>query len=1528
MDFTIPRNCPQVFEDQLLRLINEYQEGYLTEKGYINKRLEILQSASSRPTTLPKTPLSKKATTLSNSTSTSTPVPSEVHEFELNLGENNCFPDDHNENLTQPLTYEDEPFPYLEPSLNYFQQFDVPGELQKPLDPRDVDEMLEQKFNNLPSILRHRGSIYKREAAIVIVDAKGKESQSISWERLYLRAEKIAQKIKNKAALYPGDRVCLIYQNIEVIELVIAVYACFLSGTVAVPMNSGLSSKELVKIMTDTQSHLCLMSDSVYKHFERQTNGSKLSIWPKGMDIWKTTDTGLAAKDEDPPAMKISDLAYIQYAKSSFGELRGVVISHRTIMHQMSSLLSIFTSMPTMDAQEFVRSDIRYSSSKNVLLSTLDARDSIGLIFSVLFTVFTGNTLLWMPQRLTEVAGLLAHVISKYRVSVMLSDYLSLKQVAYNYQSFPQMTRTFNKKVKVDLSCVKWCLIDTVIVDCEFNDMLVNRWFRPLGHKSPRQIIAPILALNEHGGMIISMRDWIGKEENLGCTFHSPMADDLPNDAYEDDDENDENNKLSELLIDKASLTSNTVKVVSDRPPPISTLMDNGESSKYIRVGAFGYPLPDATLAIVNPETRFLSGNMEVGEIWVDSHCISGGFWSLADATQSIFQAECLDYEGILNLKFVRTGLLGFTYNGKVYVLGLYEDRISQKVTWYDQYLQQKKKDATHSLKQQINQYRYHYAGHLVKTLVRNMNEVSDCSFFNITINREHVPIVIIESPSAQMLPAAVATHSGDRLNYPALDEIASKAFQILEQMQNVRLHCILLCAPNSLPRTPRSGRPEIANMLCKRRFMEGKIPSVYVKFNLSNSLSAIPHGEDITGGIWSLYSSNSRVEALNYTDLQYSGLDLREKCMDDRTNLELTEYKSILELFKIRASKQADEMAYGIIDRQSVKESKSLSWKKVEMKVFAVCSYILEKQNLKSSDYVILMYPLSEEVIVCLYACWLGGLVPILLPPLDVTRLEEDTLSLVSIIKDFNVQAIFVNNDTETLLKNKPVNSKIKTLSIQLKITIPKFRNTSKHTKYPNSSKVMYQKMEQYKSKPRNKRDECLVWISWTEDHQYKGTKLRHSNLMAMCKILKETCQINSTKPLCACVRHCSGLGFLQSMMLGVYLGTTTYLISPLDYSLNPSKFFLSLDRYKVENVFVTEKMIAYAIENPAPKKCDLSSLKNLMIGWDARPSGKLLNAFLNHMQLTDLSPFAVSNVYQHDLNPMISLRSYLSFAPVDLWVDPLALTQGYVSLVNPSDSPYAIHLQDSGIVPVNTQLAVVNPETSKICKVGEFGEVWVCSESTVSNVTITQTGKFDDSRLKAKIENWNNDLDYMRTGDLGFLHNIEKTLDNGSVVEMQLLFYLGKVEETFEVLGMQYFAIDIEESINALVGSLLMTSKSCPTRSCVFKAGDYVVVAIETGRPTNHLSSLVPLIVSKLLNQFGLIVDIVTFYEPNQMPISRLGEVQRAKCLKKWMKGELKLLQTFGISEGEEKMKKVIQLIKETTDKSFSEARLDCST
>ena len=1556
MDFTVPNNATADIDLQLTRLVKDFHDGYLTEKGYIKKRMELLRSVpiaetgSQYSNSTSNTNSNTNTNTNTNSSSIKNPIYNNISRTSSNVQSDDFFNYSHTHSqsvdgssTTQPVFYDDEILNKYNNMTNHYNP-NIRKELQKPLDPRDISSHADTKyeFDNLAMILRKRAKLNEREPAVLIIDERGKESEVITWDKLYFRAEKIAKQVKNKAALYPGDRVGLIYQNVEVIDFMVAIYGCFLAGVVAVPLNSSIPTREMVTIMNDTQSHLCLMSDSVFKHFEKVSKQNKTSIWPKGMVVWKTSDMGTykpSKKDGDPP-LKVSDLAYIDYTRNTTGELKGVAISHKTVLNQMKMLEKILTSSSEMRAP-LVRSTLKPSSSKNNYLSTLDVRNSIGMIFSLLFSVYSGNLLIWAYHKVAEVPGLLANVMSSYRTSVCLTDYYTLKSVVYNYQSFPQTTRTFNKR-KVDLSSLKWCLIDAITVDCEFNEILSDRWLKPLGNKYPKKTISPLLSLNEQGGAIVSMRDWYGNEEQLGCVFNkNENVDEL--DEFADDNTMD---RLSEILIDKESLSTNSVKVINDSPKLQSSSDSNLKSTSYIRVGAFGYPLPDSTLAIVNPETKILSGVFEVGEIWIDSNCISGGYWGLPDDTETVFQAECSDYEGILSLKFVRTGYLGFIYNGQVYVLGLYEDRINQRVTWYDQYLEfsndekdkdkekkdeltkshsrnisvtsdlesyykmQRKRNAHNLDKIDLTQnlsnkyiYKYHYSNHLVKTLARFIPYFKDCAFFNIKVNKEYLPVGVMELELASDTSRATEVE---------VQSTVTEAFNVLEKHHNIRPFFLIVTKTGSLSRSLKSGRVEIANTLTKRRFLEGRLPSVYVSFKPYNSLGSVYHGEDLIGGIWSPYCTSIRSEILSYADYQSSGLDSRDSSVDYRSHANLSDFKSPVELLEFRSSKQSDELAFAQVEGLVIKENKQLTtWSKFENKVFTICSYILEKKILSAGDVVILMYPLCEEYISCLYACWMAGFVVIPMQPIgkDMQTLNEDVETLVKIVKEYKVQAIFVNNESELSMKGKQVTSQIKFLSTRLGIIFPKLRNTSKHSKTSSSGKSTYKKMEQYRKQRKSSKSflssTCMLWLNLSSDNDYTAYQLSSKKIMDMCLSLKETCQMSGNSPIVGCSDHSFGLGFLFGSVLGLYLGTTTYLMTYEEYKLHTKNFYQIIERYKIENVYISHKLFVYALSKNSLVKTDLKNLKNLMISYDNDRADALLHVkYKDKLLLSNIKPKNISHVYNHPMNPLISTRSFLSFEPTILWLDPHALSQGYISIVNPKDSPSAIPVVDSGVVSVNTEVIIVNPQTEKVCKIGEFGEIWVSSNSTVDDFAGKDNNPDNKEFLKGQLEF--NQKQYLRTGDFGFLHTVNQT-DKTRMIELQLLYNIGKIDETFEYCGLNYFAKDIEHCMETFDGI---------SKCCVFKAGEYTVLIASTST-SRSLSTITPLMILKLLNKFKIVVDIVSFVESTGILVSRNGMIKRRTLAEKWLKGTLNIKKSFGVSYGEAEMVKAIKMQEWVEDK-----------
>ena len=1288
-----------------------------------------------------------------------------------------------------------------------------------PLEPRDVPfavydphngNIPMSKFDNIASVLRHRARANPKQSAYWVLDQRGKEMSSITWEKLASRAEKVAQVIREKSNLYRGDRVALIYRDTEVIDFAVALMGCFLAGVVAVPINNLEDYARLNVVLTNTQAHLALTTDANLKSFQRTITTSKLS-WPRGVEWWKTNEFGgyhPKKKDEVPPLV-VPDLAYIEFSTAPTGDLRGVVLSHRTIMHQMACLSAMIATVPTNDSDTF-NAGLRDkqgrlmagSSAGEILLSYLDPRQSIGMILGILLTVYGGHTAVWMEARAVETPGLYANLITRHKATLLAADYPGLKRAAYNYQTDPMTTRNFKKNFEPNFSSVKLCLIDTLTVDSEFHEILADRWLRPLRNPRARELVAPMLCLPEHGGMVISMRDWLGGEERMGCPLsiesnesHEEDKDEkkpvFPGSAYgsliggsgmSQPKDQKGRTELSEVLLDKESLKTNEVIVVAMGD---EVRKRAGNEPGTVRVGAFGYPVPDATLAVVDPETSLLCTPYIIGEIWVDSPSLSGGFWALPKHTETIFHARPYKFqEGnptpmAIEPEFLRTGILGCVIEGKIFVLGLYEDRLRQKVEWVE-----------HGM--EVAEYRYFFVQHLIVSIMKNVPKIFDCSAFDVFINDEHLPVVLLESNAASTAP----TTSGGpprQLDTALLDSLSERCMEVLYQEHHVRVYCVMITAPDTLRRVVKNGRKEIGNMLCRRDFDTGSLPCVHVKFGVERAVLNLPVGVDPVGGIWSQVSTSARQDILQMQDKQYSGVDYREVVIDDRTSTPLNNFSSIVDLLQWRVARQAEELSYCTIDSRG-REGKGVTWKKFDTRVAAVAHYLQHKAKVKAGDHLILMYTHSEDFVYAVHACFCLGAIAVPMAPLDQNRLNEDAPALLHMICDFHVKAILVNLEVDHLLKQKLVSQHVKQSAQVLKISVPPTFNTAKPPKQTSGCRDLGLTMKPAWVQPNYP---VLIWTYWTPDQRRIAVQLGHDTIMGTCKVQKETCQMTSSRPVLGCVRSTMGLGFVHTCLMGIFVGAPTYLVSPVDFASNPSSLFLTLSRYKIKDTYATGQMLDHAMNSMPGKGFALHELKNMMISTEGRPRVDVFQRVRLHFAATGLDRTAINTIYSHVLNPMVASRSYMCIEPIELWLDTRALRRGLVYPVDPDSDPSALLIQDSGMVPVSTQIAIVNPETNRLCHIGEYGEIWVQSEACVKSFYGSKDA-FDAERFNGRTVDGDPQVTYVRTGDLGFLHNVVRPIGpGGQQVEMQVLFVLGGIGETFEVNGLSHFPMDIEHSI-----------------------------------------------------------------------------------------------------------------------------------
>ncbi|KAI9598457.1 hypothetical protein BDF19DRAFT_235254 [Syncephalis fuscata] len=1297
-------------------------------------------------------------------------------------------------------------------------------------------------FGTLPAILRHRATILpKNTIACIQIDPKGKEINSLTWEKLYSRAEKVAQLLRSRPGSSKGAKVGLVYRRSEVLDFLAALYGCFLASMVAVPIITLDSLKELRTILAQTSITLVLSTDTNIKALTKDLQARR-EDWPAGVDWWKTNDLGTANinkkknNDDSIPMPGGTDLAYLEFSKNSTGELKGVGISHRTIVSQciaVKSLLSTGTGA---------------GSPNDVLFTVVEPRQQMGLIFAALAGIYCGHITIYGPASITDVDGLWPHVMTRLRVTIGIVDYAGIQHVLSSFVREPQQTLTYVKKVAPDLSPLRRLFIDTLLPDPELDKNIVDCLLYPLGNRAARDAIAPVCSLTEHGGMLLGVRDSIS--DNV-----------IP--------------PQRTLLLDREHLKRRRVHVVS-REDALAN-----DRTSIVEVATFGPPMPQVTVCVVNPEKKALCPPNTVGEIWVDSPALSGGFWGLKKQTQSIFRARPLlydvnrpGYSEQLEQEFLRTGLLGCLVEGELVLFGFYEDQVHQVIA-LDELNEDSDNDTT---KDAVSSdmpegdliepgMRLHFSPDLTYTIMARVDGVISCAIFDIFENNDFLTVVLLESKA----------RPDDMPDIVRLVNVAMKNYHKLQP------YCVCISAPGVLPRTHRNGKNDINREACRRDFQNGKLDFAHVSMQLAESIKPLPAfgEEDIPESPF----RNGKP--------QHTGIAPEAQVFDDRTGMDMDRFRSITDILIWRASVCGDDSAYTLLDGRG-RESKTLTFRKLSARVSSIAHHLVDKRGLRPGDHVLLILPHGLDFVAAVHACLVLGLVAIPVAQPDLERLDEDLASLLALVDDFQIRGVLVNANTEETLRSKAFQQALRakgesTDRIPSLINLGKVSSSKKDPLLGSDGSF---RLDERWLQPEHT---AMIQVYYDADCRRTAVRLSHAALVAQCRVQRLDCLLVPSRPLISCVRSYNGLGFLHSCMLGMYVGCQTLMITPSDLFANPQIYFEVLHHYKSKDVYVTYPMMKHAMNNVQNVDYRLYSLQNvkcMMLACDGRPQPEHYSSLVQFFLANRLDDIAITTVYGPAINPMISSRAYLQSPPQPVVLDLKSLRHGKITVLDDSDTAPSILLHDAGKVPRNTMIAIVNPVSFRLCPPCEVGEIWVASACNGIGFAGPEA-QYEAAMFDARIEDGDPRLTYTRTGDLGFLYP-DANAKNTGVIE-QFLYYLGPMEGTFDMRGLCYFPVDVEATIERSHPNIL--ENGC----IVLKLENQDLVAIVklvNAKTDQDALSTIPSMVSAVLDAHQLILDRVVFLASNGLPLSRLGEKRRAYAKHMLIEKKLPIVYTQRIS------------------------------
>ncbi|KAJ3219971.1 hypothetical protein HDU67_007704 [Dinochytrium kinnereticum] len=493
-----------------------------------------------------------------------------------------------------------------------------------------------------------------------------------------------------------------------------------------------------------------------------------------------------------------------------------------------------------------------------------------------------------------------------------------------------------------------------------------------------------------------------------------------------------------------------------------------------------------------------------------------------------------------------------------------------------------------------------------------------------------------------------------------------------------------------------------------------------------------------------------------------------------------------------------------------------------------------------------------------------------------------------------------------------------------------------------------------------------AMVMVTSNADLLRTVVRVSHATLLEQCRLqaiharILESCRPASgpslgmdlvgeggtNRPLISCVRSYNGLGLVYSTMLGIYVGSLTIIVPPFDFSNNPLIWFETIHRYQVKDAFATYPMLEHALTMMQDyRSFSLQSVRSLAISIEGRNRPALFKSIVKTFLANQLERASVATTYSTTVNPMISTRGYMTSELTSLYIDLKAMRRGRVQVVrevrgeqkDENKDKSTIMLHDSGRIPNNTIVAIVNPTTRRLCSPNEMGEIWVCSPANIDAL------EYDDVRvpshavgsllphtpphlaqlndLSLTVEGVDPNLTFARTGDMGFLWPIsldggaaddvislrnrrrrssglsaseeggrtagsgwERLVLSGSPYEM-VLFVVGGLTETVFVDGLRHFPVDVERTVEQC--HRMISSEGC----VVFKSNsDEIVCVVECNVDSSMtLLGVVPRIVTAVLEEHQFFVDVICFVKLGHLARSRLQEKQRSRIRLAYHLGKL---------------------------------------
>ena len=561
----------------------------------------------------------------------------------------------------------------------------------------------------------------------------------------------------------------------------------------------------------------------------------------------------------------------------------------------------------------------------------------------------------------------------------------------------------------------------------------------------------------------------------------------------------------------------------------------------------------------------------------------------------------------------------------------------------------------------------------------------------------------------------------------------------------------------------------------------------------------------------------------------------------------------SLVDILQWRAMNQPHQLAYRFLLDGEYDEV-CLSYQELDQRARSIAALL--QSSAKVGDRALLLYPPGLDFIVAYFGCLYARIIAIPAYPPHPNRLEKTLPTILRIAADAKPSVALL---TSTLFENISSQNAIKNKFGTIKLLVTDCDEVNDLT-------------GKWQQPGIEGNDTAFLQYTSGSTTIPRGVMVTHSNLMHNLGLIEESFGLTSKSQTVFWLPpyHDMGLiGILQSL----YTGYPVTLMPHLMFLQRPFRWLQAISRFRATCSGGPNFAYDLCIRKVKPEQREQLDLSSWEVAFNgAEPIyNKTLKQFADYFSSCGFRREAFLPCYGLAEATLMVVGAPKSRFPVTQNLMTLGLEQNQV-IISPNKNEDTRTVVSCGKNMPNQKIRIVNAHTLALSPADQIGEIWVSGPSVASGYW----NKPLESELTfgARLSDFN-EGPFLRTGDLGFLHDGE-------------LYITGRIKNLIISDGKNHYSHDIERTVEKSHPAIRLAG--CAVFSISnSESEDIIVIAEIEHKITVKAEEVKKAIRQAVAIHHELHVDDIRLISPGGIPRTTSGKIKHYLCKTNYIAGSM---------------------------------------